>query len=115
MVKKGEKIIDLGMPNFDIFNKLLKAAVERLPSPECTMWKSLSLDYLKDIGGELIFNGNFSPKTLPHLSHLLLFYKDMLNAWQKILSRTPLSKNEVENEIIWKNKFVTVERKSVFY
>lgn len=69
----------------------------------------------KDIGGELIFNCNFSPKTLPHLSRLLLFYKDMLNAWQKILSHTPLSKNEVENEIIWKNKFVTVERKSVFY
>lgn len=115
MAKKGEKIIDLGIPNFDIFNKLLKAAVERLPSPECTMWKSLSLHYLKDIGGELIFNCNFSPKTLPHLSRLLLFYKDMLNAWQKILSHTPLSKNEVENEIIWKNKFVTVERKSVFY
>ena len=28
---------------------------------------------------------------------------------------TPVSKNEVENEIIWNNKFVTIAGKSVFY
>ena len=52
---------------------------------------------------------------ISHLSGLPLFYKDVLNAWQRIVEHTPLSKNEVENEIIWKNKFVTIARKSVFY
>ena len=39
----------------------------------------------------------------------------MLNAWQRIAGHTPGSKNEVENEIIWHNKFITIAGKSVFY
>ena len=39
----------------------------------------------------------------------------MLNAWQRIAGHTPGCKNEVENEIIWNNKFVTIAGKSVFY
>ena len=66
-------------------------------------WKSLPLEYLRDVGGELIFNCNFSRKTLPY-SGLPLFYQDVLNAWQKIVAHTPLIKNEVENEIIISNK-----------
>jgi len=97
------------MPDFDIINKSLKAAwVKRLSAPECAMWKSLPLEYLRDVGGELIFNRNFSLKTLPHLSGLPLFYKHVLNAWQRIVAHTPLSKNEVENEVIWNSKFVTM-------
>ena len=79
------------------------------------MWKSLPLEYLRDIGGEFIFYCNFSLKTLPHLSGLPLFYKDVLYAWQRIVDHTPLSKNKVENEIIWNIKFVTIAGKSVFY
>ena len=106
----------LGMSDFDIINKSLKAAwAERLSAPECATWKSLPLEYLRDVGGEFIFYCNFSRKTLPHLSGLPLFYKDVLNAWQRIVDHTPLSKNEVGNEIIWNNKFVTIAGKSVFY
>ena len=105
-----------GIPDFDIINKSLKAArVKRLSTPECAIWKSPPLEYLRDVGGELIFNCNFSLKTLPHLSDLPLFYKHVLNAWQRIVANTPLSKNEVENGVIWNNKFVTIAGKSVFY
>jgi len=79
------------------------------------MWKSLPLEYLRDVGGELISNCNFSLKTLLHLSGLPLFYKHVLNAWQRIVAHTPLSKNRVENEVIWNNKFVTIAGKSVLY
>ena len=42
----------LGMPDFDIINKSLKAAwVKRLSALQCAMWKSLPLD-LRDVGGE---------------------------------------------------------------
>ena len=106
----------LGMPDFDIINKSLKGAwAKRSSAPECAMWKSLPLEYLRDVGGEFIFYCNFSLKTLPHLSGLPLFYKDVLNAWQRIVDHTPLSKKEMENEIIWNNKFVTIAGKSVFY
>lgn len=101
---------------FDIINKSLKAAwAKRLSAPDCAMWKSLPLEYLRDIGGKLIFDCNFSPKTLSHLSGLPLFYKDVLDAWQRIVAHTPLSKNDVENEVIWNNRFVTIAGKSVFY
>ena len=70
--------------------------MKRLSAPECAMWKSLPHEYLRDVGGELIFNCNFSLKTLPLLSGLPLFYRQVLNAWQRIVAHTPLSKNEVE-------------------
>ena len=106
----------LGMPDFDIINKSLKAAwVKRLSAPEYAMWKSLPLDYLRDIGGKLLFDCNFSVKTLLQLSCLPLFYKDMLNAWQRIVAHTPLSKNDVENEVIWNNQFITIVGKSLFF
>ena len=54
-------------------------------------------------------------KTLPHLSGLPLFYKDVLNAWQRIVGHTSRCKNEVDNEIIWNKKFVTIAENSVFY
>lgn len=70
----------LGMPDFNIINKSLKAAwVKRLSVLECATWKSLPLEYLRDVGGEF-FSCNFSLKTLLRLSGLPLFYKDILNA-----------------------------------
>ena len=55
------------MPDFDIINKSLKAAwPKRLSVPDCAMWKSLPLEYLRDDGGEFIFYCNFSLKTLLH-------------------------------------------------
>ena len=48
-------------------------------------------------------------------ARIFLVYKDVLNARQRIVTHTPLSKNEVENEIIWNNKFARIPGKSVFY
>ena len=76
---------------------------------------SLLLEYLRDVGGESIFYCHLSLKTLPHLSGLPLFYKDALDARQRIVAHTSLSKNAVKNEIIWNSKFVTIAAKSVFY
>jgi len=75
---------------------LLKAAwVKRPAVPECIMWKSVPFEYPRDVERKLIFNCNFLLKTLWQLSGLLLFY--VLNAWQRIVAHTPLSKNEMEN------------------
>ena len=89
----------LGMSDFDIINKSLKAAwAKRVSVPDCAMWKSLPLEYLRDVGREFIFYCNFSLKTLLHLSGLPLFYKDVFYAWERIVGHTPGSKNEGENE-----------------
>ena len=90
---------------------LLKAAwVKRPAAPECIMRKSVPFEYPRDVEGKLIFNCNFLLKTLWHLSRLLLFYKDVLNTWQRIVAHTPLSKNEMENEVVWNNKFLQLQK-----
>ena len=62
------------MPDFDLINKSLKVAwVKRLSVPDCPTWKSLPLEYLRDVGAEFTFFCNFSLKTLLHLSGLPLF------------------------------------------
>ena len=67
------------------------------------------LSTLETLEGNVFFYCNFSLKTLPHLSGL------PLNAWERMVGHTPLSKYEVENELIWNNKVVTIAGKSVFY
>ena len=39
----------------------------------------------------------------------------MLDAWHQIVTRTPFTKTDLENEIIWNNQHITIAGKSVFY
>ena len=43
------------------------------------------------------------------------FYKEALKAWQKINNRTPRTKEQVLNEIVWNNRFIKMEGYSVYY
>ena len=42
------------------------------------------------------------------------FYKQCFDAWSDLTNNIPLSCQEVANEIIWNNKFLCVDKKSVF-
>ena len=39
----------------------------------------------------------------------------MLDAWHQIVTRTPSTKTDLENEIVWNNQHTTIAVKSVFY
>ena len=100
----------LNMPDFKIINKSLKAAwVKRFLNPQTQSWKKLQFDLLHHVAGPLLFEYNFSIKTLPELSFLPLFYRDVLNAWEGIIKHTPTTKKEIELH------FITIGGKSVFY
>ena len=87
----------LNMPDFKIINKSLKAGwVKRFLIPQTQSWKKIPFDLLQHIGGPLLFECNFSTKTLPELSFLPLFYRDVLNAWEEIIKHTPTTKEEIE-------------------
>ena len=99
-----------------MINNASKAVwVKRLLAPECATWKLLPLDYLRDVGGELLFECNFSLKTLPLVPGLPLFYRDVLDARYQIVTRTPSTKTDLENEINWNNQHITIAGKLVFY
>jgi len=105
----------LNMPDFEIINKSLKADwVKRFLNPQTQSWKTIPLDLLHYVGGPLLFERNFSLKTLPELSFLPLFYRDVLNAWEEIIMYTPTT-TKIDNEILWNNHFITIGGKSIFY
>ncbi len=38
------------------------------------------------------------------------FYKDICNEWFMLHSTEPVTANEVKNEILWNNRFITIDR-----
>ena len=43
------------------------------------------------------------------------FYKTVLHAWQEIREIVPMEKSDIKDEIIWNNKFTTVNKTSLYY
>ena len=106
----------LSMPDFEIIDKSLKAGwVKRLLDPQAQSWKTIPFSLLDSVGDSLLFNCNFSLRTLPELPLLPLFYRNVLSAWESISKHTTRTKNEIENAILWNNHEVTIGGKSVFY
>jgi len=106
----------LDLPDFDIINDSLKVTwVKRLnDSTETSIWSHIPLYYLQDVGGLFLLQCNFDLKLLK-TDILIDFYKEALKAWQKINNRTPRTKEQVLNEIVWNNRFIKIEGYSVYY
>ena len=47
--------------------------------------------------------------------HLPVFYREIITFWQDLIASNPKSKNEVLEQICWNNKFITSDRKSIYY
>jgi len=66
----------------------------------------------------LLFECNFSLKTLPELSFLPLFY---CSAWKDTIMHTPTTTTtttttkQIESEIFWYNYLITIGRTFIFY
>ena len=43
-----------------------------------------------------------------------LMYKECFDAWSGLNSSTPVTFNDIMNEIIWNNKFICIDKKSVY-
>ena len=66
------------------------------------------------MGGTELFKCNYDYNLLDLKNHLLEFYKQIINYWQEIASTTPHSKNKVLSQIIWNNRFITINKKIVY-
>lgn len=67
------------------------------------------------VGGiKVLLKCNFDTKTLN--CHIPQFYADMLNAWATINGiNDPKSGNDVCKQVIWNNKYILIDNKTVFY
>ena len=104
------------MVDFVLMEKSLKAAwVKRLCQAGDSKWCAAFFSFTAHLGGTFLFECNFDIHDLNLSLKFPLFYKEIFSAWQEIHSTESSSADEYENEIIWNNRFIKIDRKSVFF
>ena len=71
---------------------------------------------LSQVGGDAIFHTNFClPDNFKQqVNKLPLFYKELINVWEKMSKFENVNGNDILAQSLWNNKFVKV-KKSVHY
>ena len=102
----------LNMPEMGLMCKALKIMwVKRLLNEELRQWKIIPLYYLEKVGARLIFECNYDIELLN--IELPPVYNDILLAWSELKQTTPKTSEEVSREILWTNRFITINNRSV--
>ena len=113
---KSKKEGGLEMRDFVIFDQALKLNwVNRLCSDHDAPWKYIPTSLLVNVGGALLFQCNYDCKLLCLSKHLPRFYKDIITYWQKIAATCPENKTDVLDQVIWNNKFLIVNKISIYF
>ena len=104
----------LNMPEMGLMCKALKIMwVKRLLNEEQRQWKIIPLYYLEKVGTRLIFECNYDVKLLN--IDLPPVYNNILLAWSELIQTTPKTSEEVSREILWNNRFITINNRSVWW
>ena len=90
---------------------------KKLVENEPCHWKTILLHYLKPVGNKFILCCNFDVKKLP--INLPKFYRECFECFAQCSASTcnsvpELSHEEILNTVIWNNKFICINGKSVF-
>ena len=85
--------------------------IKRYLSTDPASWK-LFLD-LRKVGGKCLFHCNFNYTKLP--ISLPEFYKECIVAWTLLNEDNPSSLSEIANQVIWNNRFICIESKSIYH
>ena len=77
-----------------------------------SIWKTILDKLLSPVGGRFILHCNF------HISLLKIslpeYYKECFDAWSDLNGITPSCYREIINEIIWNNRFLCYDKKSMY-
>ena len=102
--------------NFTLFDKALKICwVRRLCSEGNQLWKLIPLRYLSNVGGTFLFQCNYDVKHLKLNPKLPTFYRDIVSHWQKLNNAVPETKKDVLEQIVWNNRFVKINKASIYF
>lgn len=90
---------------------------KKFADDEPSNWKLFLLHYLEPVGGILILACNFDVNKLP--INLPRYYKECLESFSLCSAATQkydleLTHEEISNSVIWNNKFICINGKSVF-
>ena len=86
----------------------IKKFLEDYSSP----WKTVLDKLLLPVGGRFVLHCNFHTSKLK--TNLPAYYKESFDAWSELNGKTPSCYKEIINEIIWNNKFLCYDKKSIY-
>ena len=62
---------------------------------------------LHKVGGAFLFQHKYELKLLD-LKDLPVFYKNVLAVWQELSSSDPIDPKEIQQKILWNNRFILI-------
>ena len=98
----------------DVVKSLNIAWVNRYCKVPDSHWCTLLDSMLHKVGGAFLFQCNYELKLLD-LKDLPAFFKNVLAVWQELNSRDPIDAKEIQQEILWNNRFIMISGKSIYY
>ena len=105
----------LDMKDFSLFNKALKLNwVKQLCSIPDAPWQYIPKSLLGNVGGSELFKCNYDICQLGLSKCLPAFYQEIITFWQEVIASNPKNKNHVLEQIIWNNKFIKPDNKSMY-
>ena len=106
----------LELPDYEIVTLSLQCSwVKRMKEGIRKQWMEIPSFYLEYVGGPFIFNCDYDLHLL-NLSNMPVFYIDILKVWAEVqgLCKADFHQNNIRSSILWNNKNITVEGKSVY-
>ena len=85
--------------------------IKKLLGDYSSPWKTILDKLLLPVGGRFVLHCNFHTSKLK--INLTTYYKECFDAWSKLIGKTPSYYKEIVNEIIWNNKFLCYDKKSI--
>ena len=103
----------------DIGAKLLSLKfiwIKRLKDPNSCPWEVVANQLLPEVGGNTIFHTNLclSDNFKQQVNKLPLFYKELVNMWEKMSEFENMNGNDILAQSLWNNQFVEVKSKSLY-
>ena len=105
----------LDMKYFSLFKQALKLNwVKQLCSIPYTQWQYIPKSLLGNIGGSELFKCNYDIGQLCLSKCLPALYQEIITFGQDVIASNPKNKNDVLEQIIWNNKFIKPDKKSMY-
>ena len=103
----------LKMPHIDsmIEAQRIMCIQKFLDNTPCS-WKCILTHYRNKVGGRLLFYCNLEYSKLA--IDIPKYYKECLIAWSLLKNSNPYSLDEIVNQLIWNNRFICIDNRSVF-
>ena len=116
-VKRLALISDIEMGGFKMldFQSMICAkriCLKKLLEDYSSPWKVILDKFLLPIGGRFVLHCNFQTSKLK--INLPAFYKVCFDAWSEVNGKTPSSYKDIIKQIIWNNKFLCHDKKSMY-